>query len=281
MSAKDKREEEEKILKEVFNLDLYEFVDEYTDKGSGKASGKMPDFYLRSKKEGLPDLAIEIKTLERDLDRTADFEMPSIPEYSLSVGNFRVVLRLNLIPWKEVQPKRMLRLWENLGKELSKYRKEWEYRLNEVSDKKAWLEEHITNFLRNYFFANNPVPSRSVRSKDEGDNLIFTITPPAIGWAPEDPAFHIEKIEEYVEESKGKFESLRKVKSDKSDDSPHWGLLLVKGETRIRDSFRSFVEKLDKELEKKGYDCLFYVREPDSWFGIYHLIIRMDNGDGR
>jgi hypothetical protein len=65
MSAKNKREEEKKILSEVFNLDLYEFVDEYTDKGSGKASEQMPDFYLRSKKEGLPDLAIEVKTLER------------------------------------------------------------------------------------------------------------------------------------------------------------------------------------------------------------------------
>ncbi len=38
MSAKNKREEEKKILNEVFNLDLYECVDEYTDKGSGKAS---------------------------------------------------------------------------------------------------------------------------------------------------------------------------------------------------------------------------------------------------
>jgi hypothetical protein len=65
MSAKNKREEEKKILKEVFNLDLYEFVYEYTDKGSGKASEQMPDCYLRSKKEGLPDLAIEVKTLER------------------------------------------------------------------------------------------------------------------------------------------------------------------------------------------------------------------------
>jgi hypothetical protein len=56
--------------------------------------------------------------------------------------------------------------------------------------------------------------------------------------------------------------------------------LLVKGETRIRDSFKSFVEKLDKGLENKGYDCLFYVKEPDGWFGVYHLIIRMDNRMG-
>jgi len=118
-----------------------------------------------------------------------------------------------------------------------------------------------------------------VRSKSEGDSLTFTITP-VIGWASEDPVFHINKNEEYVEESKGKFDNLRKVKSDKSDDSSHWELLLVKGQTRIRESFKSFIEELDKELEKKGYDCLFYVREPDSWFGIYHLIIRMDLGTG-
>jgi hypothetical protein len=280
MSAENNREEEKKILSEVFNLDLYEFVNEYTDKGSGKASEQMPDFYLRSKKEGLPDLAIEVKTLQRDLDRPADFEMPNIPEYSLSVRNFHVVLRLNLIPWKEVSPKKMLRLWENLGKELSKYKEEWEKELDRL-----WLEKRIKDFLWNYFFENLQEreslnkPMIMVRPESEGDNLIFNITP-VIGWAPEDPAFHIKKIEEYFEESKGKFDNLRKVKSDKSDDSPHWELLLVKGETRIRDSFKSFIEKLDKELEKKGYDCLFYVKEPGSWFGIYHLIIRMDLGTG-
>jgi len=274
----DKSREEEKILNEVFNLDFHKFVNEYTDKGSGKASEKMPDFYLRSKEEGLPNLAIEVKTLQRDLDRPEYYEGP-IPKYSLSFRNFWVVLRLNLIPWKEVSPKKVLRLWENLGKELIKYKKEWEYGLNEASDKRAWLEEHTGNFLRNYFFADNSAPRRSVRSESEGDNLTFTITP-VIFRASEDPVFHIKKIEEYVEKSKGKFENLRKVKSDKSDDSFHWELLLVKGETRISDSFKSFIEELDKELEKKGYDCLFYVKEPGSWFGIYHLIIRMNLGAG-
>jgi hypothetical protein len=281
MSAKDdrerKKEKEERILNEVFNIEpYYEFVDEYTDKGSGKASEHMPDFYLRSKKEGLPDLAIEVKTLERDLDRAADFEMPNIPEYSLSVRDFHVILRLNLIPWVAVSPKEMLRLWENLGKELIKYKEKWEDGLDEASDKKAWLEEQIRNFLLNYFFAGKQVPLRSVNLENEGDDLIFTVNP-TIYWAPEDASFHIEKIEEYVKESKGKFEHLRKVKSDKSDDSFHWELLLVKGETRMRDSFKSFVESIDKELEKKGYDFLIYAQEPGSSFGIYYLIIRMDD----
>jgi hypothetical protein len=273
MSAKNKKEEEKRILSEVFNLDLYEVVDEYTDKGSGKASEKMPDCYLRSKKEGLPDLAIEVKTLERDLDRPADFEMPNIPEYSLSVRNFRVVLRLNLIPWKEVSPKKVLRLWENLGKELSKYKKEWEKELDRL-----WLEKRIKDFLWDYFFEklqeqeslNKPLIR--VRPESEGDNLIFNITP-VIGWAPEDPAFHIKKIEEYVEESKGKFDNLRKVKSDKSDDSPHWELLLVKGLLVADRDFNSLIEEIEAELTKKGYDYLLGVRDSG---GIYYLIIRMD-----
>jgi hypothetical protein len=277
MSAKNKREEEKKILKEVFNLDLYECVDEYTDKGSGKASEHMPDFYLRSKEEGLPDLAIEVKTLQRDLDRPADFEMPNIPEYSLSVRNFHVVLRLNLIPWKEVSPKKMLRLWGNLGKELSKYREEWEKELDRL-----WLEKRIKDFLWNYFFENLQEweslnkPMIMVRPESEGDNLIFNITP-VIGWAPEDPAFHIKKIEEYFEESKGKFDNLRKVKSDKSDDSPHWELLLVKGEAVARDDFNFLIEKIRKELNKNGYDYLLGVRDSG---GFYYLIIRMDKGVG-
>jgi hypothetical protein len=277
MSAKNKREEEKKILNEVFNLDLYEFVDEYTDKGSGEASEQMPDFYLRSKKEGLPDLAIEVKTLRRDLDRPEYFEMPNIPEYSLSVRNFHVVLRLNLILWKEVSPKKVLRLWENLGKELSKYKEEWEKELDRL-----WLEKRIKDFLLNYFSEklqkqeslNKPLIR--VRPESEGDNLTFTITP-VIGWASEDPVFHIEEIERYVKRSKGKFENLRKVKSDKSDDSPHWELLLVKGEAVAYQSFNSLIEEIKKGLNKNGYDYLLGVRDSG---GIYYLIIRIDKGVG-
>jgi hypothetical protein len=277
MSAKNKREEEKKILSEVFNLDLYECVDEYTDKVSGKASEQMPDFYLRTKKEELPDLAIEVKTLQRDLDRPADFEMPNIPEYSLSVRNFHVVLRLNLILWKEVSPKKVLKLWENLGKELSKYKEEWE----KESDR-LWLEKRIKDFLLNYFSENLQKqeslnkPLIRVRTESEGDNLTFTITP-VIGWASEDPVFHIKEIERYVEESKGKFEHLRKVKSDKSDDSPHWELLLVKGLLVADRDFNSLIEEIKKGLNKNGYDYLLGVKYSD---GNYYLIIRMDNGMG-
>ncbi|MCI4453484.1 MAG: hypothetical protein JHC25_00885 [Thermodesulfobacterium sp.] len=267
----DKSRGEEMIINEVFNLDLYECVDEYTDKGSGK----MPDFYLRSKEEGLPDLAIEVKTLRRDLDRPEYYEGP-IPKYSLSFSNFWVVLQLNLDPLTAVSPKKILRLWEELGEKLSKYKKEWEYGLNEASDKKAWLEEHMTNFLLDYFFADNPAPRGNVRLEHEGDNLIFTVNPP-IYWGPEVPVFHIEKIERYVEESKGKFEHLRKVKSDKSDYSLHWELLLVKGEIVAYDDFKFLIEVFKVCLDKNGYDYLLGVRDSG---GIYYLIIRMDNGMG-
>ncbi len=291
----DKSIEEEMILNEVFNLDLYECVDEYTDKGSGK----MPDFYLRSKEEGLPDLAIEVKTLRRDLDRPEYYEEP-VPKYSLSFRNFWVVLQLNLLSLKEVAPKKVLKLWEKLGKKLSKYKKEWEHGLNEASDKRAWLEEHIGNFLWNYFSEKKEQNYSSkaeqkqknleqqeeqkkkklnkpmIHSESEGDNLTFTITP-VIFHASEDPAFHIKKIEEYFEKSKGKFDKLRKVKSDKSDDSPHWELLLVKGEAVARDDFNFLLEEIKKGLDKKGYDYLLGIRESG---GIYYLIIRVDKEVG-
>jgi hypothetical protein len=264
----DKSREEEKSLSEVFNLDFHEFVDEYTD----KASGKMPDFYLLSKEEGLPDLAIEVKTLRRDLDRPEYYEEP-IPKYSLSFKNFGVVLQLNLMPLKEVSPQKVSGLWEDLGKELSKYKEEWEKELDRL-----WLEKRIEDFLRNYFFKklqkqeslNKPLIR--VRPESEGDNLTFTITP-VIGWAPEDPAFHIEKTGKYVEKSKGKFDNLRKVKSDKSDDSPHWELLLVKGETVAHDDSNFLIEEIKKGLNKNGYDYLLGVRDSG---GIYYLILRMD-----
>jgi hypothetical protein len=366
MSAKDKREEEKKkekekeIIKEVFNLNLYEFIDEYTDKGSGK----MPDCYLRAKKEGLPDLAIEVKTLRRDLDRPVDDKtldqiqkeaQSGIIEHSLSIRNLHIILKLELPLYKNIPPKRVENhTWNDLKKELDKYKEKWESILDKISDiekllesedediyvkdlppekkdelrkiiedikrqdrkfleynityftylyldihaeictekikdvkkiiqdnKEEGLKWRIKDFLKTYFSEELGIacPQVSVSEESSENGFIFTIRF-IVFWGPEEIEFHIEEIERYVERSKGKFENLRKVKSDKSDKSSHWELLLVKGETGIRDSFKSFVEKLDKELENKGYDCLFYVKEPDSWFGIYHLIIRMDNRMG-
>ncbi len=357
MSAKNKREEEKKILNEVFNLgSYYDCLDEYTDKNSGH----MPDFYLRSKEKGLPDLAVEVKTLRRDHDRPADYETPpEVEEHHLAVKDFHFVLNLYLLGYKNPPPKKVKKGWDSLKEKLDKYKKKWEYVLDRISDiekllenededvyvkdlprekkqelrkiiddikrqderfvknlpndilfaytclathpeicqikikdvkgkikesKEKGLSRRVADFIWYHFMDElKDFPKNYImRVKEEGvkDGSIFITTRFTIIMKSEDPAFHIKELERYVEESKGKFDNLRKVKSDKSDDSPHWELLLVKGETGIIDSFNSFVEKLDKELEKKGYDCLFYVKDPGSWFGIYHLIIRIDLGTG-
>lgn len=81
--------------------------------------------------------------------------------------------------------------------------------------------DELKDFPKNYI----------MRVKEEGvkDDSIFIATRFTITREPEDPVFHIKEIERYVERSKGKFENLRKVKSDKSDRMPHLELLLVKG----------------------------------------------------
>ncbi len=353
MSAKNKREEEKKILNEVFNLDFHEFVDEYTDKGSGK----MPDFYLRSKKEGLPDLAVEVKTLRRDHDRPADYETPpEVEEHHLAVKDFHFVLKLYLLGYKNPPPKKVKKGWDSLKEKLDKYKEKWEYVLDRISDIEKLLENEdedvyvkdlprekkeelrkiiddikrqderfIKNLPNDILFAYTCLAthpeicqikikdiegkikeskekglSRRVadfiwyhfmdelkdfpknyimRVKEEGvnDGSIFIATRFTITMEREDPVFHIEKIEEYVEESKGKFDNLRKVKSDKSDDRPHWELLLVKGEAVAYQSFNSLIEEIKKELNKNGYDYLLGVRDSG---GIYYLIVRVDKGVG-
>jgi len=116
MSAENNRKEENKrdkekmILNEVFKLDFHEFVDEYTDEVSGKASGKTPDFYLRSKEEGLPDLVIEVKKLQRDyyrileensLGKTLKKIDSEIAEHSLSISNLHISVGIPPIKVKE------------------------------------------------------------------------------------------------------------------------------------------------------------------------------------
>jgi len=142
----DKIREEEKILNEVFNLDFHEFLDEYTDKGSGK----MPDFYLWSKEEGLPDLAIEVKTLLRDdyrilgggsLDKALKKIQSGIVEHSLSIGNLHIVLRLRIpfsvgVPFEKVD-----KTWDSLKKELDKYKEKWEYILGRINEIEKILED--------------------------------------------------------------------------------------------------------------------------------------------
>jgi hypothetical protein len=104
MSAKEKKESEEKALNEFFalagffigNLNvIYESVIEYTDKYNKYSGRPLPDFYLRSKKSCLPDLAIEVKTLERYYDRiTSDEPLTGIQDYELNINGFHIVIKL-------------------------------------------------------------------------------------------------------------------------------------------------------------------------------------------
>jgi hypothetical protein len=151
MSTKKHKENEKEILKDFFENFImislntyYECVDEYTDKGDNGSSlynNKMPDFYLRSNKKGLPDLAIEIKTLQRDYDRPINDETGSEPkEYCLSIKDFHVILKLNLVNWVSISPKAVRRHWNKLEKELSKYKRKLEDILDRINEIEKILE---------------------------------------------------------------------------------------------------------------------------------------------
>ncbi|WP_299199255.1 hypothetical protein [Thermocrinis sp.] len=406
MSIEKHRENEERLLNEVFNLDVYyEFVDEYTDKHPNNVSKRMPDFYLRSKKEGLPDLAIEVKTERRDYDRPVGYKTLGgiqketqfpIMEHSLSIKNLRIVVKLKTLLYSNLPPEKVKKYWDGLKEELDKYEEKWEYILDRISDiekilenedqekyvedlsyqkreqlreiikdikrqderflisldnytyyiyscldeseeecldkirdaktaiqssKEEGLKRRIKDFLQKYFYEkqiedfNKKLTKRKKRivrlkrrmedfnedylfeqldvrlprikrvnvSEESSENgFIFTVSF-LLPWEKEDIRTHIEKIEEYVEESKCKFDNLRKVKSDKLDKSPHLELLLVKGLLVAYDRFNSLIEEIEKELDKKGYDYLMVFEErrelsDGSLNGDYYLIIRM-NGD--
>jgi hypothetical protein len=382
----DKIREEEKILNEVFNLDFHEFLDEYTDKGSGK----MPDFYLWSKEEGLPDLAIEVKTLQRDeyrileensLDNALKKIKSAVLEHSLSIGNLHIVLRLRISFSVGVPPGPVERTWNSLKKELDKYKEKWEYilgRINEIekilededqekyvkdlshqkkeqlrkiigdiekqdegflkdtprdlclgkdietcaervmnvktiiqTSKEEWIKQRIKGFVEAYFY--KELGTRLSKKLDrEGWKPNISEVDSGNGYTLDilflfhyidegEIAFHIKKIKEYVEESIGKFDTLRKQKFEKSDHSLHLELLLVKGETVLDPSFNSLIEEIEKWLNKNGHDYLLCpikqeaeeeivfetkrttdeVRILGAGEAVYYLIIHMNGEKGR
>ncbi|MFZ8863911.1 MAG: hypothetical protein ACO2PP_25865 [Thermocrinis sp.] len=408
MSIEKHRENEERLLNEVFNLDVYyDFVDEYTDKHPNNVSKRMPDFYLRSKKEGLPDLAIEVKTERRDYDRPVGYKTLggiqkeaqfATMEHSLSIMNLRIVVKLNIPFYSNLPPEKVRKYWDGLKEELDKYEEKWEYILDRISDienilenedqekyvedlsyqkreqlreiikdiksqderfliildtytdyiyscldedeeerlnkirdaktaiqssKEEGLKRRIKDFLQKYFYKKQMEDfekkltrlkrrverlRRSVEDFNEDhlfeqldvrlprikrvnvseecseNGFIFTVSF-LLPWEKEDIKNHIKKIEEYVEESKCKFDNLRKVKSDKLDKSPHLELLLVKGLLVAYHSFDSLIEEIEEELDKKGYDYLMVFEErrelsDGSWDGDYYLIIRMNGNIG-
>ncbi|MFZ8783946.1 hypothetical protein [Thermocrinis sp.] len=401
MSAENKRKEENKrekekmILNEVFNLDLHEFVDEYTDEGSSKASGKTPDFYLRSKGEGLPDLAIEVKTLQRDDYRILDEGslgkalrkiQSAIVEHSLSIGNLHIVLRLRIPFSVGIPPIKVKETWDSLKEELDKYKEKWEYILGRISEiekilededqekyvkdlshqkkeqlrriigdiekqdeeflkdppygylyflylclgkgietcaervvnaktiiqisKEKWIKQRIKGFVEAYFYEKLGTYLSKELDK-EGWKLNITEADSENGYTLDilflfhyrdegEVAFHVEKIKEYVEESIGKFDTLRKQKFEKLDHSLHLELLLVKGETVLDLSFNFLTEKIEEWLKKNGYDYLLFpikqeaeeeivfeinrttgeVRILGAGEAVYYLLIRMDKRVG-
>jgi len=109
----------------------------------------MPDFYLRSKKEELPDLAIEVKTERRDYDRPVGYKTLGgiqketqfpIMEHSLSIKNLRIVVKLKTPFYLNLPPENVKKYWDGLKEELDKYEEKWEYILDRMSDIENILE---------------------------------------------------------------------------------------------------------------------------------------------
>jgi hypothetical protein len=254
MSA-EKKEKEEKTLREFFKIvsvdtlianlkpyykvtdicyeldDCYEFLNEYTD--TCIRSKKIPDFFLRSRKEELPDLAIEVKNLERGYDRFGSYERPfEFKEYSLSIGDFYITICLNLPNYADLSPKSINSYWIHLERKFNRYKKEWEEILNR--NIKEGIEK-IREFLEGYFQPHKHYnPSYIVKVKMEEKNLFFNFTINFYKtWESENINLHVKEVKEKIKESKEKFENLRKIKSNKLDNNDHLELLLIKGKLCI------------------------------------------------
>jgi len=96
-----------KNFKELLE-DCFERIDEYTD----KYLEGLPDFYLRSKVDGVPYLAIEVKTLQRDYDRFANYnESFEIKDCKLTIRDFELVINLEPPGYIHPPPKKVIKLW--------------------------------------------------------------------------------------------------------------------------------------------------------------------------
>jgi hypothetical protein len=316
----------------------FERIDEYTD----RHSDSLPDFYLRSKVDGIPDLAIEIKTLQRDYDRFTDYkEPPKVEDRNLKIRDLEFVIKLKLPFFILPPPKKVKRLWNELKNELKNLEKDLEYitdrmsvikkkleheyqdmyvkdleekkreRLKEIvcdiywknrdfviytdfssslifpclgihidecefnvgyvkkkieDNKEKWLKQYVEKFLEDYFSIKLCMNSQEEKRVNVKNSELFTfIVSFDAYWESEDINFHIEKIVEFIEESKKKFEKLRKEKSDKSDKNPHLELLIVEVTSFAIETFESHVKGLYEKLMQRGYNYPFYsVKELDD-----------------
>jgi hypothetical protein len=314
----------------------FERIDEYTD----RHSGGLPDFYLRSKVNGIPDLAIEVKTLQRDYDRFADYKKPfEIKEYKLTIRDLEFVINLNPPGYAFPSPRKVVKLWGEFENELKEFGRRLEHiadaintlekkledksqdmylkdlsreqkeelvkvirdikqrggkvaeytdfirvlsyfeicleiggDANKIGDfreiikrNREFLKQYTKYFLEDYF--NKKVckdcpdcrASASPREQEGQENqFIFTVYLVIKMWKSEDIDFHVGKIEEFIEESKKKFEKLREVKSGKLDKNLHLELLLVKVTSLAIGTFEDHVKELHERLMQRGYNYSFY-----------------------
>jgi len=337
-----------KDFKELLE-DCFERIDDYTD----RCSEGLPDFYLRSKVDRVPDLAIEVKTLQRDYDRFANYnESSEIKDHKLTIGDFELVIKLNPPGFIFPPPKKVRKLWNEFENELKNLKKDLEYiidRMNaiekelenedqdtyvkdlkkekkeklkeivcdihreskdfvihtdfrrifpclgihidkcefeigyvkkEIKDsKEEWLKQYIENFLENYFsikLCMNFQEKRNINVKNpESFTFIVSFDP---YWKSEDVNFHVEKIEEFIEESKKKFENLRGTKSDKLDKNPHLELLLIKVTSFMIETFKDRVKELYEKLMQRGYNYPFYpVKDLDNPLNLSEFFVDPNN----
>jgi hypothetical protein len=335
-----------KLLEECF-----ERVDEYTD----RCSDGLPDFYLRSKVDRVPDLAIEITTLERDHDRFADYKEPfEVKDHNLTVRNLEFVIKLKFPFFVLPPPIKVKRLWSELENELENLKKDLEYIIDRVSviekkleredqnmyvkdlkkenrerlkeiicdfywkyrdfviytdfssslifpclgvhidecgfdvgyvkkiiedNKEKWLKQYVEKFLEDYFSIRLCINSQEEKRVNVKNSELFTFVVSFDAyWVSEDIDFHVGKIEEFIEESKKKFEKLREAKSGKLDKNPHLELLLVKVTSFAIETFEEHVKELYEKLTQRGYDYPFYpVKDLDNPLNLSEFFIVPNN----
>jgi len=143
-----------KDFKELLE-DCFERINEYTDKSDKYPEG-LPDFYLRSKVDGVPELAIEVKTLQRDYDRIANYnESFEIKDYELTIRDFELVIRLNPPGYIFPPPKKVIKLWNEFENELKNLKKGLEYIIDRMNIIEKKLEdENQDMYLKDLSYKN-------------------------------------------------------------------------------------------------------------------------------
>jgi hypothetical protein len=148
--------------------------------------------------------------------------------------------------------------------------------LKELSHKqKEELNEDVKNFLEDYFNGkgkNYPfyyiAKADLEEQKEQGNQFIFTVSF-SVTWNSENIDYYI-KI---IEESKKKFENLRKMKSDKLDKNPHLEFLLIEVPSFTIKTPEDHAKELYEKFKQRGYDYPFYLfKNPDNPNFEFYLI---------